>query len=152
MFVAIGRTSQKAVSRLNRMPKLTQTPKIILMAPTTKRNASSKQQYWVPEGYREDISKGAMLRFEDSLPRLPVPTLEETSARYLKSLHPLLNRDEYAASEKAVAAFQKEGSLGQTLQKRLLARRDDPTQKNWIYEWGTDAAYLSYRDPVVPYV
>jgi carnitine O-acetyltransferase len=106
MFAAIGRTSQTAVSRLSRVPKLTQKPKIILMAPTTKRNAS-KQQYWVPEGYREDISKGAMLRFEDSLPRLPVPTLEETSTRYLKSIHPLLNKDEYAASEKAVAAFQK---------------------------------------------
>jgi hypothetical protein len=27
-------------------------------------------------GYKEDISKGKMLRFEDSLPKLPVPTLE----------------------------------------------------------------------------
>jgi hypothetical protein len=27
-------------------------------------------------GYKEDLSKGKMLRFEDSLPRLPVPTLE----------------------------------------------------------------------------
>ena len=152
MFAALGRTSQTAVSRLGRVPRLTQKPKIVVMAPTTKRNASSKQQYWVPEGYREDISKGAMLRFEDSLPRLPVPPLEETSARYLKSIHPLLNKDEYAASEKAVAAFQKEGGLGRTLQKRLLARRDDPKNKSWIYEWWNDTAYLTYRDPVVPYV
>jgi hypothetical protein len=27
-------------------------------------------------GYKEDMAKGKMLRFEDSLPRLPVPTLE----------------------------------------------------------------------------
>lgn len=27
-------------------------------------------------GYVEDLSKGKMLRFEDSLPKLPVPTLE----------------------------------------------------------------------------
>jgi carnitine O-acetyltransferase len=152
MFAALGRTSQTAVSRLGRVPRLMQKPKIVLMAPTTKRNASSKQQYWVPEGYREDISKGAMLRFEDSLPRLPVPSLEETSARYLKSIHPLLNKDEYAASEKAVAAFRKEGGLGQTLQKRLLARRDDPKHKSWIYDWWNNDAYLTYRDPVVPYV
>jgi carnitine O-acetyltransferase len=151
MFTAIGRTSQTAVSKLGRVPRLTQRPKIVLMAPATKRNAS-KQQYWVPEGYREDISKGAMLRFEDSLPRLPVPSLEETSARYLKSIHPLLNKDEYAASEKAVAAFRKEGGLGQTLQKRLLARRDDPKHKSWIYDWWNEAAYLACRDPVVPYV
>jgi carnitine O-acetyltransferase len=122
------------------------------MAPAARRKASSKEQYWVPEGYREDISKGKMLRFEDSLPRLPVPTLEETSTRYLKSIHPLLTKDEYATSEKAVAAFQKEGGLGQTLQKRLLAHREDPKHRNWIYEWWNEAAYLTYKDPVVPYV
>lgn len=26
--------------------------------------------------YKEDLSKGPMLRYEDSLPKLPVPTLE----------------------------------------------------------------------------
>ena len=83
---------------------------------------------------------------------MPVPTLEETSRRYLKSLHPLLNKDEYAASEKAVAAFSKEGGLGRTLQQRLLARRDNPKHKSWIIEWWNEAAYLGCRDPVVPYV
>jgi len=102
--------------------------------------------------YREDLSKGKMLRFEDSLPRLPVPPLAETSKRYLKSLHPLLTKEEYAASEKAVAEFTKEGGLGQTLQERLIARAEDPKHKNWILDWWNAAAYLEYRDPVVPYV
>ncbi len=102
--------------------------------------------------YREDPSKGAMLRFEDSLPRLPVPTLEETSRRYLKSIHPLLTKDEYAASEKAVAAFNKPGSIGEKLQERLVARAGDPNHRNWIIDWWNEAAYLGYRDPVVPYV
>jgi len=93
-----------------------------------------------------------MLRFEDSLPRLPVPTLEETSKRYLKSVHPLLNKDEYENTKKAVAEFVKPGSIGEQLQQRLEARREDPKHRNWIYEWWNDAAYLSYRDPVVPYV
>ena len=93
-----------------------------------------------------------MLRFEDSLPRLPVPTIEETSKRYLKSVHPLLNESEFESTRKAVEAFIKPGSIGEKLQKRLLARRDDPKHKNWIYEWWNNAAYLAYRDPVVPYV
>ena len=93
-----------------------------------------------------------MFRFEDSLPRLPVPTLEETAKRYLKSVHPLLNKAEYETTEKAVTAFTKPGSIGEELQKRLQARREDPKHRNWIYEWWNDAAYLSYRDPVVPYV
>jgi carnitine O-acetyltransferase len=98
------------------------------------------------------MSKGPMLRFEDSLPRLPVPTLEETAKRYLKSVHPLLNKDEFEHTKKAVADFVKPDGVGEALQKKLLARRDDPKHKNWIYEWWNDAAYLSYRDPVVPYV
>jgi carnitine O-acetyltransferase len=103
-------------------------------------------------GYREDNSKGPMLRFEDSLPRLPVPTLEVTAKRYLKSVHPLLSAPEYETTKTAVEEFVKPGSIGEELQKRLVARREDPKNKNWIYEWWNDAAYLTYRDPVVPYV
>ena len=65
-------------------------------------------------GYKEDSSKGAMLRFEDSLPKLPVPTLEETGKRYLKSIHPLLSDSEYQHSKKAVEDFIKPGSIGET--------------------------------------
>lgn len=84
-----------------------------------------------------------MLRYEDSLPRLPVPTLEETSKKYLKSVRPLLNKEEYASTQKAVEDFAKSGGQGEELQKRLVARRDDPKHKNWIYEWWNSAAYLS---------
>ncbi|KAI0023067.1 acyltransferase ChoActase/COT/CPT [Xylariomycetidae sp. FL0641] len=123
------------------------TPKNFIMAPASKRSNSS-----LPAGYAEDKSKGPMLRFQDSLPRLPVPTLQETAARYIKSLHPLLSESEFASSKKAVEEFVKPGGVGEELQKKLVARREDPNTKNWIYEWWNDAAYLSYRDPVVPYV
>lgn len=93
-----------------------------------------------------------MLRFEDSLPRLPVPTLEETAKRYLKSVHPLLTEAEYKDTQKAVEEFMKPGGDAERLQKRLVAKREDPNVKNWIYEWWNDAAYMAYRDPVVPYV
>ena len=103
-------------------------------------------------GYKEDLSKGPMLRFEESLPKLPVPTLQETAKRYLKSVHPLLSRQEYAATQRAVEDFIKPGGQGETLQKRLKARAEEPGQKNWLAEWWDQAAYLTYRDPVVPYV
>lgn len=93
-----------------------------------------------------------MLRFQDSLPRLPIPTLEETAKRYLKSLHPLLSPAEFESSKAAVADFVKPGGVGRRLQDRLVAYRDNPATKNWIYEWWNNAAYLAYRDPVVPYV
>ena len=93
-----------------------------------------------------------MLRFEESLPHLPVPTLEETAARYLKSVHPLLTATEFENTKKAVESFVQPGGQGQTLQKRLLERAADPKIKNWLSEWWNNAAYLAYRDPVVPYV
>ncbi|KAF2860508.1 carnitine O-acetyltransferase [Piedraia hortae CBS 480.64] len=119
------------------------------MAPVMQQK---RQQSALPEGYKENHSKGAMLRFEDSLPKLPVPTLEETSKRYLKSLHPLLSSSEYEQSKKAVESFVAPGSLAHELQKRLIARREEPGMKNWLTEWWNNAAYLAYRDPVCPYV
>ncbi|KAF2262195.1 acyltransferase ChoActase/COT/CPT [Lojkania enalia] len=113
---------------------------------------SRRQQSSLPEGYKEDYSKGAMLRFEDSLPRLPVPTLEETAKRYLKSVHPLLSKTEYEATTKAVNEFVAPGGPGETLQKRLIARREKPEIRNWLSEWWNEVAYMGYRDPVVPYV
>lgn len=93
-----------------------------------------------------------MLRYEDSLPRLPVPTLEETAKRYLKSVHPLLQPEEYSRTETAVQKFLEPKSLAKKLQERLIARREDPAHRNWIIDWWNQAAYLAYRDPVVPYV
>ncbi|KAK1755962.1 acyltransferase ChoActase/COT/CPT [Echria macrotheca] len=119
----------------------------LAMAPAARRSNSS-----LPPGYVEDKSKGPMLRFQDSLPRLPVPTLEETASRYLKTLRPLLSDSELQASTKAVEEFIAPNGPGRKLQEKLIARREDPKHKNWLYEWWNDAAYLSYRDPVVPYV
>lgn len=90
-----------------------------------------------------------MLRFEDNLPRLPVPTLAETCQRYLKSIHPLLSKEEYAASEKAVSSFEKQAA---SLQDRLVAHAEKPETKNWIIDWWNESAYMAYKDPVVPYV
>jgi carnitine O-acetyltransferase len=117
------------------------------MAPASTRKNSS-----LPPGYVEDLSKGPMLRFQDSLPKLPVPTLEETAARYLKTLRPLLTPKELENSTKAVQEFIAPNGPGRKLQEKLIARREDPNIKNWMYDWWNESAYLAYRDPVVPYV
>ena len=106
----------------------------------------------ITQGYQENASKGPMLRFEDSLPRLPVPSLEETSQRYLRSVRALLDERQYARTKRAVDEFISPTGKGHELQRRLQARRDDSKHKNWLHEWWNDTAYLSYRDPVVPYV
>ncbi|QIX00733.1 hypothetical protein AMS68_006250 [Peltaster fructicola] len=119
------------------------------MAPQQQQ---SRKQSALPASYKEDLSKGAMLRYEDSLPTLPVPTLEQTAQRYLKSVHCLLNEGEYQHTKKAVEEFVSSNGLGPTLQKRLQERAAQKGMNNWLTEWWNEAAYLGYRDPVVPYV
>lgn len=93
-----------------------------------------------------------MLRFQESLPRLVVPTLQETADRYIKSVHPLISASEIEATKSAVTEFLRPGGVGEALQNKLLARAADPNVKSWIIDWWNESAYLGYRDPVVPYV
>ncbi|ORE02265.1 acyltransferase ChoActase/COT/CPT [Rhizopus microsporus var. microsporus] len=95
---------------------------------------------------------GPMLRFQSNLPKLPVPDLNETLPKYLKSIRPLLSDEEYKRSEQAVKEFLAPGSFGHELQKRLVARANDPSIVNWMEDWWLDQAYMGYRDPVVVYV
>jgi carnitine O-acetyltransferase len=95
---------------------------------------------------------GAMLRYENSLPKLPVPSLAETAAKYLKSVRPLVSPQEFAETEAAVKEFVAPGGVGEKLQTKLVRRAQDPDCKNWLASWWDDAAYLEYRDPVVMFV
>ncbi|KAL4938927.1 hypothetical protein BDV06DRAFT_199888 [Aspergillus oleicola] len=149
MFAAAARS--RFSSTLAR-PRLSPTNSLLARSSVASTMAPRRKASSVPEGYKEDISKGNMLRFEDSLPRLPVPSLEETGRRYLKSVHAVVSEAEYENTKKAVEEFVRPGGAGQKLQERLLARAADPKHKNWLIEWWNQAAYLGYRDPVIPYV
>lgn len=45
--------------------------------------------------------------FQKSLPRLPVPKLEDSCRRYLKALEPVLTADDWQKTSKIVAKFQE---------------------------------------------
>lgn len=93
---------------------------------------------------------------QDGLPSLPVPALEETLKKFLRTTLPI-QKDEKtkAATEKVVesALNGKDAETFKKLQERLLARSKDPeSDGNWLAAWWNDAAYMGYRDPVVPFV
>lgn len=102
--------------------------------------------------YVEDLSAGKMLRFQESLPKLPVPTLEQSALRYLKSVSHLVPPDQFEHTTEVVKKFISSSGEGPELQKKLIAKASDPKVKNWVYDWWNSAAYMAYRDPVVPYV
>lgn len=105
----------------------------------------------LPPGYAVDPAAPAILRFEASLPRLPVPTLSSTGAKYLETVRPHLTPSEFERTQSVVKSFVQ-SDLGKKLQERLQARAADPDVKNWLAEWWNDVAYMAYRDPVVVYV
>jgi len=91
---------------------------------------------------------GKTFKYQKSLPKLPVPPLEDTLNKYLNTLRPILSSSAYVQAEAAVHEFAKPDGQGVELQKRLKAR-DESTEKSWLIDWWNDYAYMGYRDPVV---
>jgi carnitine O-acetyltransferase len=99
--------------------------------------------------------KGPLFAGQESLPPLPVPDLEQTLHKYLRTTIPLQSGAGNKATESAVqsALSGPDAALFKKLQERLLERAKDPeSDGNWLAAWWNDAAYMGYRDPVVPYV
>ncbi|KAJ3080120.1 hypothetical protein HK102_003282 [Quaeritorhiza haematococci] len=82
------------------------------------------------------------------LPRLPIPNLEETANRYLRSVKPLLTAEAYAETERKVKDFVRPGGLGEELQKRLI-EHDKNEPENWLDSWWLKLAYHTWREPVL---
>ncbi|KAI0297636.1 acyltransferase ChoActase/COT/CPT [Russula brevipes] len=110
----------------------------------TKHSTSSSSN--LPEGYKADPTQGPMLRYQASVPHLPVPPLASTLAKYLETIRPHLSPAEFARSEYAVRAFGASAQAAE-LQRRLEARASGTV--NWLADWWNETAYMAYRDPVV---
>uniref|UniRef100_A0A1B0DQY5 Choline/carnitine acyltransferase domain-containing protein n=1 Tax=Phlebotomus papatasi TaxID=29031 RepID=A0A1B0DQY5_PHLPP len=90
---------------------------------------------------------GKSLENPQNLPPLPVPSLKETLTRFLTTVQPHLNEEEFRRTRSIVDKFSQPGNDGETLQKLLEARAG--LKSNWLAEWWLKTAYLGYRDPVV---
>ncbi|XP_031553075.1 carnitine O-acetyltransferase-like [Actinia tenebrosa] len=91
----------------------------------------------------------SMKALEDSLPRLPVPSLQQTMDKYLQAVKPLVDEDDYKNTKTLVEEFRKPGGVGEKLQERLLERAK--FTDNWLAQWWDDKGYLEQRVPLVVY-
>lgn len=82
-------------------------------------------------------------QYQDSLPPLPVPYLEESLSKYCESVKPFLNEEEYKKTHRIVKDFGN--GAGKELHQKLLERAR--TRRNWLEEWWLNAAYLDVRMP-----
>eukprot|EP01138_Halocafeteria_seosinensis_P008104 gb/GECG01008282.1/.p1 GENE.gb/GECG01008282.1/~~gb/GECG01008282.1/.p1 ORF type:complete len:676 (+),score=73.15 gb/GECG01008282.1/:1-2028(+) len=89
--------------------------------------------------------------YQTSMDRLPVPDLNDTAHKYLKSLLPLLDDSDFEHENNVVSKFCDPGGPGPFLQEKLQQRASE--ELNWLEKYW-DNMYLSLRDPIpvnVPY-
>ncbi|NXM37412.1 OCTC octanoyltransferase, partial [Oxyruncus cristatus] len=80
-------------------------------------------------------------QYQDSLPSLPVPPLDESLSKYLDAVKPFLNQEEYRRTEDIVKKF--ENGIGKELHQKLLERAK--MRRNWLEDWWLNVAYLDLR-------
>ncbi|XP_067001484.2 carnitine O-acetyltransferase isoform X2 [Anabrus simplex] len=90
-----------------------------------------------------------LLSTESGLLRQPVPPLQHTLEKYLRTVKPLITDDEFCITQDIVKNFGSPGGVGEKLQKLLEERAK--TTDNWLAEWWLNTAYLDFRWPVVVY-
>ncbi|OCF34017.1 carnitine O-acetyltransferase [Kwoniella heveanensis BCC8398] len=81
-----------------------------------------------------------------SLPKLPIPPLQDTLKRYLRALEGLQSPEEHERTKEVVKDFLKEGGDGEKWQKRL--EEYAATKESYIEEFWYES-YLSHSDSVV---
>jgi carnitine O-acetyltransferase len=105
-----------------------------------------RDEAWLEE---LDHNKTTTYQNQSSLPKLPVPSVEETLQRFLPTALPLVeSKTEQKALEEAVARFPAQA---QQLQERLLKKASDPSNQksSWLQHWWNTLGYLQVRDSVV---
>ncbi|KAJ6662498.1 hypothetical protein lerEdw1_011634 [Lerista edwardsae] len=86
------------------------------------------------------------MHYQKSLPRLPIPKLEDTIRRYLNAQKPLLNDDQFRKTEQLAVSF--ENGIGRELHERLVAQDKQNKHTSYISGPWFDM-YLKARESVV---
>jgi len=96
---------------------------------------------------KSKLQLGRFYSHQESLPHLPVPPLQQTLDKYLKTIRPLVNDAEFKKTQALVKELSGKNGLGEQLQAKLFERCKH--KENWLSDWWLDHAYLKSRAPVV---
>nr|XP_006630421.1 PREDICTED: choline O-acetyltransferase [Lepisosteus oculatus] len=77
------------------------------------------------------------------LPKLPVPSLEQTLDMYLKCMKHLVTEEQFRRTKAIVEKFGAPGGIGELLQTKLQEKRDKTD--NWVYDYWLEDMYLNNR-------
>ncbi|KAJ8024587.1 Peroxisomal carnitine O-octanoyltransferase [Holothuria leucospilota] len=93
---------------------------------------------------QQSIPGERTFQYEDSLPSLPLPPLQQTLHKYLESVKPFTTSEEFSETEQIVREFEQ--GVGKELHEKLEEKAKN--SKNWLEEWWEDLAYLQGRSPI----
>ncbi|XP_065674271.1 carnitine O-palmitoyltransferase 2, mitochondrial isoform X2 [Hydra vulgaris] len=116
-----------------------------LLVGTTPNIIYSRQKHSDESQYLQSSIIPTM-HFQKSLPRLPIPKLEDTVRRYLEAQKPLLSSDAYKNTKQNADNFL--GLDGKVLHSELIAKDNAMKHTSFISEPWFDM-YLKYRDSIV---
>ncbi|CAJ1059704.1 carnitine O-palmitoyltransferase 2%2C mitochondrial isoform X1 [Xyrichtys novacula] len=108
-----------------------------------KRNYNSKKGESSEYLHRSVVPS---MHYQKSLPRLPIPKLEDTIRRYLAAQRPVLDDEQFKTTEKHAHDFQN--GMGKQLHEELVAQDKNNKHTSYISGPWFDM-YLSARDSVV---
>ncbi|KAL9190955.1 hypothetical protein ACHAXT_000661 [Thalassiosira profunda] len=125
-------------------PSLTLLRTMSAMKPWPQPMVESHGDYRA-EAPLEDYIGGKLYSKQHSLPKLPIPSVADTIARFLPTALPLAQSEEERATLiKACEEF--EGQAGE-LQKRLMERKEgEMKDSSWLQLWWNTMGYLQVRD------
>jgi carnitine O-acetyltransferase len=118
--------------------------------PASQNSPAQEPTPSIPDHTEPPVPEKPRLRTFDldrTLPPLPVPTLEDTCARYLDSVEPLVDEAAFAQTKAAVEELKAEDGIGRKLQAALLDRASKTD--NWLSGYWEDAAYFTYQEPLI---
>lgn len=90
-------------------------------------------------------NKPKLYSFQGSLPRLPLPTVKDTMKRYLVSVRPLLNDENYKRVEALANEFEE--TIAVKLQRYLVLK--SWWSSNYVSDWWEEYVYLRGRSPLM---
>lgn len=83
--------------------------------------------------------------YQASLPKLVLPSVDDTIRRYLLSIRPILDDEKYERLSKLAEEFRK--GLGKKLQRYLILKSWWAT--NYVTDWWEEYVYLRGRSPIM---
>ncbi|XP_043485133.1 carnitine O-palmitoyltransferase 2, mitochondrial-like isoform X2 [Leptopilina heterotoma] len=129
---------------MHQLQKIQESFTLLFLLPQTR--GSTEEKHKTDNDYEFiQRSKIRTMHFQASLPRLPIPKLEDTCRRYLNAQKPLLSEEEFTKTKSFVNQFlENEGLI---FQNELIKKDKKNRHTSYISEYWFDM-YLRDRRPL----